>query len=308
MKDIIIIGGGPAGLTAAIYSARAGKNVLVIEKENCGGQIVYSPLVENYPGLPGISGADFAGNLTAQAEALGVEIEYGEVLEVRKCGDGFEVDFGDILAAKAVILAPGASHRRLGLEKEDELTGCGVSYCAVCDGAFCAGMEVAVNGGGNTALQDALFLSGVCSHVTVIHRRDEFRGDDALVRRLKERANVSFMMSCIVTGLQEKDGELSGITVEDLKTGAKMPLKVSGLFIAVGQIPQTEAFRSLVQTDEAGYFIADEDMSSTTPGIFIAGDCRAKKVRQLTTAAADGAVAALSACSYTDEHEGRDHV
>ena len=301
MTDIIIVGGGPAGITAAIYAARAGKKVMVIEKDSCGGQIVYSPLVENYPGMPGMSGAEFADNLTVQAENLGVEIEYGEVESVTKCGDGFEVDFGDTVAAKAIILAPGASHRHLGLENEEELTGCGVSYCAVCDGAFYAGMDVAVNGGGNTALQDALFLSNTCSHVTVIHRRDEFRGDPVLVRQLEKRENVSFLLSSTVNGLVAEEDELAGIVTEDLKTGIEHQIPVKGLFIAIGQIPQTEAFRGLVETDGAGYIKAGENCETNVSGIFAAGDCRTKEVRQLTTAAADGAVAALAACKYLTE-------
>ena len=301
MTDIIIVGGGPAGMTAAIYAARAGKKVMVIEKDSCGGQIVYSPLVENYPGMPGMSGAEFADNLTVQAENLGVEIEYGEVESVTKCGDGFEVDFGDTVAAKAIILAPGASHRHLGLENEEELTGCGVSYCAVCDGAFYAGMDVAVNGGGNTALQDALFLSNTCSHVTVIHRRDEFRGDPVLVRQLEKRENVSFLLSSTVNGLVAEEDELAGIIAEDLKTGIEHQIPVKGLFIAIGQIPQTEAFRGLVETDGAGYIKAGENCETNVSGIFAAGDCRSKEVRQLTTAAADGAVAALAACKYLTE-------
>jgi len=301
MTDIIIVGGGPAGMTAAIYAARAGKKVMVIEKDSCGGQIVYSPLVENYPGMPGMSGAEFADNLTVQAENLGVEIEYGEVESVTKCGDGFEVDFGDTVAAKAIILAPGASHRHLGLENEEELTGCGVSYCAVCDGAFYAGMDVAVNGGGNTALQDALFLSNTCSHVTVIHRRDEFRGDPVLVRQLEKRENVSFLLSSTVNGLVAEEDELAGIIAEDLKTGIEHQIPVKGLFIAIGQIPQTEAFRGLVETDGAGYIKAGENCETNVSGIFAAGDCRTKEVRQLTTAAADGAVAALAACKYLTE-------
>lgn len=288
-------------MTAAIYAARAGKKVMVIEKDSCGGQIVYSPLVENYPGMPGMSGAEFADNLTVQAENLGVEIEYGEVESVTKCGDGFEVDFGDTVAAKAIILAPGASHRHLGLENEEELTGCGVSYCAVCDGAFYAGMDVAVNGGGNTALQDALFLSNTCSHVTVIHRRDEFRGDPVLVRQLEKRENVSFLLSSTVNGLVAEEDELAGIIAEDLKTGIEHQIPVKGLFIAIGQIPQTEAFRGLVETDGAGYIKAGENCETNVSGIFAAGDCRTKEVRQLTTAAADGAVAALAACKYLTE-------
>ena len=298
MTDIAIIGGGIAGLTAAIYARRAGKTVTVIEKDCPGGQILYSPMVENYPGIPKMAGADFAEGLQEQTEELGAEIEYGEVTQVRREGDHFVVKYDLDLEAKAVVLAVGAAHRRLGLEGEEDLTGCGVSYCAVCDGAFYEGCDVAIQGGGNTALQDALFLSNVCSKVTVIHRRDEFRGDAKLVKQLEERENVEFLLSSTVTGLIEEDGELCAITVKDLKTEQESALAVKGFFIAVGQIPQTDLFKGLVATDPSGYLAAGESCESSIPGIFVAGDCRTKEVRQLTTAAADGAIAALAACRY----------
>lgn len=300
VTDIAVIGGGIAGLTAAIYARRAGKSVTVIEKDCPGGQILYSPMVENYPGIPKMVGADFADSLQRQAEDFGTEIEYGEVTALRRQDDHFVVEYEMELEAKAVILAVGASHKRLGLPKEEDLTGCGVSYCAVCDGAFYEGMDVAIQGGGNTALQDAIFLSNVCSSVTVMHRRDEFRGDLKLVRQLEEKENVRFMLSSTVTGLIEKDGELCAITVRDEKQGEERRLPVKGLFIAVGQIPQTGLFKGLVGMDTAGYLSAKEDCESDVPGIFIAGDCRTKEVRQLTTAAADGAIAALAACKYID--------
>lgn len=298
MTDIIVIGGGIAGLTAAIYAVRAGKKVTVIEKDCPGGQIVYSPLVENYPGIPQMSGEEFAEKLQEQAEMLGAQIEYGEVESVEADEDGFVIHAEEDFHAKAVVLAVGAAHRKLGLAGEDELTGCGISYCAVCDGAFYEGEDVAIVGGGNTALQDALFLSNVCSSVTVIHRRDEFRGDAKLVQQLKERQNVRFQMSCIPTGLKAEEGELCGVTLWNLKTETESTLSVKGFFIAVGQVPQTEGFAALVDTDKAGYLTAGEDCASSVPGIFIAGDCRTKDVRQLTTAAADGAIAALAACRY----------
>ena len=301
MTDIAIVGGGIAGLTAAIYARRAGKTVTLFEKDCPGGQILYSPMVENYPGIPRMIGADFADMLQRQAEDFGAEIEYGEVNAVRQEPGYFTVEFDDMeIQAKAVILAAGASHRRLGLEGEEELTGCGVSYCAVCDGAFYEGMDVAVNGGGNTALSDALFLSNVCSTVTVIHRRDEFRGDVKLVNQLKERGNVRFIMNSTVTALLEEDGELTGITLKDIKTGKESEIPVRGLFIAVGQIPQTKEFSSIIKTDAAGYLKAGESCETNVPGIFAAGDCRTKEVRQLTTASADGAVAALAACRFID--------
>lgn len=298
MTDIAVIGGGIAGLTAAIYARRTGKTVTVLEKDCLGGQITYSPLVENYPGIAQMSGEELAEKLQDQAEALGAEIEYSEVLSIEQDEDGFLIHGDEDLHAKAVILAVGAAHRKLGLEGEDELTGCGISYCAVCDGAFYEGADVAIVGGGNTALQDALFLSNVCSSVTVIHRRDEFRGDASLVQRLKERANVRFCMSCIPTRLEAGDGELHGVALWNLKSETESILPVKALFVAVGQVPQTESFSGFIGTDKAGYLSAGENCESNIPGIFIAGDCRTKEIRQLTTAAADGAVAALAACRF----------
>lgn len=299
--DILVIGGGTAGLTAGLYAARAGKSVTLLEKESTGGQIVYSPRVENYPGLPGVSGADYAAALTEQAESFGVSVEYAEVLSAARDGDGFLVvcDTGEYRAG-ALILAVGTTHRKPGLEGEEELTGCGVSYCAVCDGAFYAGRETAVLGGGNTALTDALFLAGICSKVTVIHRRGEFRGEAALAARLREKENAEILFSSAVTGLRQEGGELTGILVKDLPTGQERLLPVSALFCAIGRIPQTEPFRGLLETDEAGYIAAGEDCTTSLPGVFAAGDCRTKAVRQLTTAAADGAVAGLAACRYAE--------
>ena len=301
MTDILVIGGGTAGLTAALYASRAGKTVTLLEKESTGGQIVYSPRVDNYPGLPGVSGAEYAAALTEQAESFGASIEYAEVLSVERTEDGFLVrcDDGE-RTARAVILAVGTSHRRLGLDGEDDLIGCGVSYCAVCDGAFYAGGEAAVMGGGNTALTDALFLAGVCRKVTVIHRRDAFRGEARLVEALREKPNVEFLLSSTVAGLRAKDGELEAIAVRDLTTGGERLLPVNGLFVAIGQLPQTEPYRGFVETDEAGYLIAGEDCVTSVPGVFAAGDCRTKAVRQLTTAAGDGAAAALAACRYAE--------
>ena len=301
MTDIIVIGGGTAGLTAALYASRAGKSVTLFEKESTGGQIVYSPKVENYPGLPGISGADYAAALTRQAESFGVTIEYAEVLGVEQTEAGYVVrsDAGSV-TGHALILAVGTSHRKLGLEKEDDLVGCGVSYCAVCDGAFYRDAHVAVLGGGSTALTDALFLSGICSRVTLIHRRDTFRGEDALVARLREKSNVEFLLSSTVTGLQDADGVLTGITVRKLSTGEEQLLPVEGLFIAIGQLPQTELYRGFVEPDDAGYIQAGEDCLTSREGVFAAGDCRTKAVRQLTTASGDGAVAGLAACRYVE--------
>ena len=300
MVDIMVIGGGPAGLTAALYAARAGKTVQVIEREATGGQIALSPLVENYPAIPAMAGADFAFQLTEQVEKLGVEIIYGEATAVEPVLMGFAVTVdGEAKAARAVVLATGAAHRHLGLEGEEDLVGMGVSYCAVCDGAFFSGRDVAVVGGGDTALQDALFLANSCHHVTLIHRRDEFRGEQRLVEQVEKRENISILYSHIVEELHSENGELSAIVVKDLKSGESKTMALAGLFAAVGQAPQSAPFVQLVAT-QGGYYDAGEDCCSNAEGVFVAGDGRVKTVRQLTTAVGDGAVAGLAACKYVD--------
>ena len=300
MVDIIVIGGGPAGLTAALYAARAGKTVQVIEREATGGQIALSPLVENYPAIPAMAGADFAFQLTEQVEKLGVEIIYGEATAVEPVLMGFAVTVdNEAKAARAVVLATGAAHRHLGLEGEEDLVGMGVSYCAVCDGAFFSGRDVAVVGGGDTALQDALFLANSCHHVTLIHRRDEFRGEQRLVERVEKRENISILYSHVVEELRSENGELSAIVVKDLKSGESKTMALAGLFAAVGQAPQSAPFAQLVAT-QGGYYDAGEDCCSNAEGVFVAGDGRVKTVRQLTTAVGDGAVAGLAACKYVD--------
>lgn len=300
MVDIIVIGGGPAGLTAALYAARAGKTVQVIEREATGGQIALSPLVENYPAIPAMAGADFAFQLTEQVEKLGVEIIYGEATAVEPVLMGFAVTVdGEAKAARAVVLATGAAHRHLGLEGEEDLVGMGVSYCAVCDGAFFSGRDVAVVGGGDTALQDALFLANSCHHVTLIHRRDEFRGEQRLVEQVEKRENISILYSHVVEELRSENGELSAIVVKDIKSGESKTMALAGLFAAVGQAPQSAPFAQLVAT-QGGYYDAGEDCCSNAEGVFVAGDGRVKTVRQLTTAVGDGAVAGLAACKYVD--------
>ena len=296
--DILIVGGGPAGLTAAIYARRAGKSVLVLEQEAFGGQIASSPRVDNFPGCYGVSGAELAERLFSQAEALGARLELEEVQAVQ-AGTPHTVttDYGTYTAS-ALILATGMKHRTLGLPGEDTLAG--ISYCAVCDGAFYAGKDVAVCGGGNTALQDALFLSTICRNVTVIHRRDAFRGDPILAEALAKRENVAFRMNTVITALRGQDA-LTGLSLRDTVTGAAAELSVSGLFQAVGQQPQTQLAASLGLTRTDGFLPAGEDCVTAVPGVFVAGDCRAKAIRQLTTACADGAVAALAACQYCRE-------
>lgn len=293
--DIIIIGGGPAGLTAAVYARRAGKSVLILEKATIGGQIASSPKVDNFPGMPGISGAELADRLYAQADELGARLELEEVLEIRDGTPKTVVTDYNTYTCTALILATGMKHRSLGLEGEETMAG--ISYCAVCDGAFYAGRDTAVCGGGNTALQDALFLSDVCRHVTLIHRRSEFRADPILVNALRKRENVTFALDTVVESLVG-DMTLVGLRLKNTVTGELSELNVNGLFQAVGQQPEGALAQTLGVADSTGFIPAGEDCVTPAAGVFAAGDCRAKEVRQLTTACADGAVAALAACRY----------
>ncbi len=298
MYDIIVVGAGTAGLSAAIYGVRAGKKVLVLEEKSYGGQIINTPEVENYPGIKNISGFEFATNLYEQAKSLGAEIAYEKVKQIFDGDEKKQVITSEkTYEAKSVIIATGAKNRPLGVEGEKEFIGAGVSYCATCDGMFFRGKDVAVVGGGNTALEDANFLSNYCNRVYVIHRRDEFRGDEHSVIRLKQKENVELVMESRVTKLAG-DTRLEAIMVEHIPTGEFRNISVAGLFVAIGQMPDNEAFRELIDVDVAGYICATEDCKTKVPGVFTAGDCRTKAVRQLTTAAADGAVAALAACEY----------
>jgi len=300
LYDILIIGGGPAGLTAATYARRAGKTVLVIEKNAFGGQITWSPKVENFPGYLSLSGTELGDKLLEQAMEQGAEVELDEVVSVSVNADGIKTvacESGANFQGRALIIAVGAKPRMLGLPREDELVGSGVCFCAVCDGAFYAGQDVAVCGGGNAALQDALLLSEKCRSVTLIHRRDSFRGEQKLVEALKKRGNVDFVLNAAVIGLLGQN-ELEGIVIS--QNGESRTLPVTGLFIAVGHQPDNGVFADLMELDAAGYAASGEDCLTKSAGVFVAGDCRAKGVRQLTTAAADGSVAALAACRYLD--------
>ncbi|MGN0544855.1 MAG: thioredoxin-disulfide reductase [Acutalibacteraceae bacterium] len=297
--DIVIVGAGTAGLTAAIYALRAGKSVLVTEGESFGGQITSSPRVENYPGIAHISGSEFADNLVSQAMELGASVELESVDKIVDGKIKTVITDSNSYSCKSVILATGARHRPLGVDGEEDLAGRGVSYCAVCDGAFYRGKNVAVVGGGDSALQSALFLSSYCKSVTLIHRRSEFRGEKALVKKIGEKENIKLLLNTQVIKLIGSD-QLDGIK---LATNNEEPhsIPMDGLFIAVGQMPNNEQFRNVAALDDYGYIVADESCQTRTPGVFTAGDCRTKSVRQLTTAAADGSVAALAACSYIDD-------
>lgn len=301
MADIIIVGAGPAGLTAAIYAQRAGRKALVFEAAVYGGQIVNTPEIENYPAIKKISGFEFATALYEQATSLGAEVKMERVISVTDNGSSKTVKTDNAeYECKAVILATGAKNRALGLENEKALIGKGVSYCATCDGMFFRGKTVAVAGGGNTAIEDALFLSNYCEKVYIIHRRDRFRAYEAEVAKLKGRENVELVLNKNVTALKEDGGRLCGVEVTDKLTGERSELAVAGLFVAIGQAPDNTPFENVVTLDGGGYIVAGEDCKTGIAGIFTAGDCRTKQVRQLTTAASDGAAAALAACSYID--------
>lgn len=301
MYDIIIVGAGTAGLSAAIYSLRAGKSVLILEqKPSYGGQIVNTPKVENYPGIQEISGFAFAKGLYDQADSLGADIRYQKVVRIENDKEIKRVSTAtDTWECKSIILATGARNRPLGVQREEQFIGKGVSYCATCDGMFFRGKNVAVVGGGNTALEDANFLSNYCNKVTIIHRRDTFRGEKKALLRLQEKENVDFILDSEVIELVGQE-MLSEIKIRNKKTQIVSELSIDGLFIAVGQIPESEVFADQIDTDKTGYVIAKEDCKTNEDGIFVAGDCRTKTVRQLTTAASDGAVAGLAACEWCD--------
>ena len=302
MHDILIVGGGPAGLTAAVYALRAGKTVLVIEKGGFGGQIAFSPKVENIPGTQVISGSEFADKLVEQAMNLGADVELETVTGVEKKETGFTVttEEGSAYEAGAVILALGVKHRMLGLPGEQELIGKGISFCAVCDGAFYAGQDTVMIGGGNSALQEALLLSEVCNSVTVVQNLPDFTGEKKLAEALLEKENVKVHFNTLVTGYLSENGSLTGVQVKNQATGEEAAIKADGAFLAVGLVPENGPFAHLAGLNPWGYFDSGEDCCTQTPGLFVAGDCRSKTIRQVVTAASDGAIAAMAACRYLD--------
>ena len=297
MLDIVIIGAGPAGLTAAIYAKRAEKSVLVLEAMNYGGQIINTPDIENYPVNAHISGFEFANRLYEQAKALGAEVVFEKAVDIIDDGNLKKVvTNANLYECKAVIIATGSENRKLGVEGEDALVGRGISYCATCDGAFYRKKTVCVVGGGNTALEDALYLSDIAEKVYLIHRRDSFRGEETTTNKLKKKSNVEFVYNSVVTKLNAEK-RLKSIEVTD-KEGKVREIETNGLFVAIGRIPETQNFAKLVKVDESGYVIAGENCRTDVKGIFVAGDNRVKDIRQLVTATADGAVAATEAVKY----------
>ena len=301
MHDIIIVGGGPGGLTAAVYALRAGKSVLVIEKNSFGGQIAFSPKVENIPGTIEISGAEFAEKLTDQAMNLGADVELEKVIRVEKLEVRFlvETEEGSSYEGRSVILALGVKHRTLGLPGEEELIGHGISFCAVCDGAFYTGQHAAMIGGGNSAMQEALLLAEVCEKVTIVQNLADFTGERKLADALLAKDNVEVHFSTVVAGYRTENGKFTGL---DLKkdSGEEFSVTCDGAFLAVGLQPENEAFASLARLNDWGYFDSAEDCTTCTPGLYVAGDCRSKRIRQVVTASADGAIAAMAACRYLD--------
>ena len=295
MWDIIIVGAGPAGLTAAIYALRANKKVLIFEAKTYGGQIVNAASIENYPGIEKISGFDYATNLYNQVKNLGAEFKFETVIRV---DEGVTTNKGTY-QAKSIILATGAENRKLRIDREAELVGRGVSYCATCDGNFYKGRDVAVIGGGNTALEDAIYLSNIVNKVYLIHRREEFRADDKYVDEVKSKDNIELVLNSNVVKLNG-DNRLESIVVENKDKSTK-EIKVDGLFIAVGQEPKNEIFNNVVDLDEKGYIISEDGVHTKVKGIYIAGDSRQKMLRQLTTAVSDGAIAATTAIKEAKE-------
>lgn len=299
--DSIIIGAGPAGLTAAIYLRRANKSVLVLEKETFGGQITHSPKVENYPGFASISGVEFADRLVEQAMAQGADIDLDEAKSITKNGDVFSVKgTRSDYEAKTVIIATGSAHRTLGLDGEEKFTGEGISYCAVCDGAFYKDMDIAVIGGGNSALQEAILLSKTSKSVTVVQNLPFLTGEKKLIEQVESISNINVVLSSVVVKILGGD-KFKGVTVRNEETGEVSDLSFDGIFVAIGQQPQNDCFGDAVQIDERGYITADEScIPVSASGIFVAGDCRSKAVRQIATAISDGAAASVAVCRYLD--------
>ena len=298
MYDIIVVGGGPAGLTAAIYGLRNGKSVFVIEKSVFGGQIVNSPKVENIPGFDSISGDDFADRLLEQAMNQGADVTLEDVTEVTKSGDGFVVKTaeGGSYEGKTVILATGTTHRTLGLEDEEDLIGNGISFCAVCDGDFYRDKKVVMIGGGNSAFVESALLTDIVKNLVILQDMPVFTADQKLQDKVLGSSNVEAHVGTKVLGYEMKEGKLIGVKYEE--AGETKIARCDGIFLAVGLVPDNDAFKALAETDQAGYFVADNICGTFTPGVFVAGDCRQKTLRQVATACSDGAYAAIAACDY----------
>ena len=302
MYDIVIIGAGPAGLTAALYARCASKKTLVLEARSYGGKITTATTIKNYPVNEDITGYEFATKLYNQVKNLGAEIVFEKAIDIESYDDRKEVITDkNRYTTKTIIIATGSDNRKLGLENEDSLVGKGVSYCATCDGLFYKGKDVAVIGGGNTALEEAVYLADICNKVYLIHRRDEFRADDLAINSVKEKENIEIIYNSTVTKINADD-VVNSIEVSDKENNTKQ-INVSGLFIAVGLVPENQNFAKIIEIDKAGYIKAREDCKTNVEGIFVAGDNRVKSLRQLVTAASDGAVAATGAIKYINQQK-----
>lgn len=299
--DLLVIGSGPAGVTASIYAARANKSVLVIEKEAFGGLITHSPKIENYPGFPSISGLELADQFISQAMNLGVNFEFDNIKEVIKTKEGFTlVGENGQYNGLTVIIATGSKHRHLGLPKEEELTGHGISYCAVCDGPFYTGKDIIVVGGGNSAMQEAILLSGYCKSVLMIQNLDKLTGEASSAKLIEKIDNINVIYNKVVVELCGID-TLDAIIVEDVNTKEREKITTDGIFVAIGQVADNEPFKNVCALDKAGFIISDDSCTSEVEGIFVAGDCRQKRIRQISTAISDGTIAAVEAIKYLDK-------
>lgn len=297
--DIVIVGCGTAGMTAAVYACRSGMRVLILEGMGIGGQIAAAPKIENFPAAGVIDGLTFSDKLFSQVQSFGAEVRFESVTSISKSDVLFDITTDSaVYSSYAVVIASGMRHRTLGIEGEDELIGCGISYCAVCDGGFYEGRPVAVVGGGNSALQETIYLAGICSEVHLIHRRNEFRADISLVNEINETKNIIVHTPYTVDSLNSSDGALASIDLRSCAEDKIESLDIDALFVAVGEIPQTDTFVSPAELDDKGFIVAGEDCKTNVEGLFAAGDCRTKQIRQLTTAASDGAVSALNASDY----------
>lgn len=301
MYDIVVVGAGPAGLCSAVYARRAGKTVLILDRAAFGGQITYSPKIENYPGFESISGTELADKMVEQVLAQGADVELECVTELRDNGDTKTVitEDGNEYECRAVILACGARHRHLGIENEERFIGEGISFCAVCDGAFYEGRDVILIGGGNSALQEAILLAETSRKVYVVQNLDFLTGEQKLQEILSSRENVEIITGSVVDSINDTP-EFTGITIKRVSDGEKRELSADGMFVAIGLVPENGPFANVCELDSAGYIDADESCMTKTPGVFVAGDCRKKEIRQVSTAIADGSVAAISACRYID--------
>lgn len=299
--DILIIGSGPAGVTASIYAARSQKSVLVLEKNAFGGLIIHSPKIENYPGFNSVSGLELADKFVTQAMDLGVNFEFDEIKKVEKEDSIFKLtgEYGHYLG-KTLIIATGSKHRELNLEKEHELTGHGISYCAVCDGPFYKGKDVVIVGGGNSAMQEAILLSSYCTSVTMIQNLDKLTGEASSAEVIKNTSNIKVLYNKTVTKLIGNN-HLESIIIKDTKTTEEEQINTSSVFVAIGQVADNELFKEFCSLDEYGFIITNDSCECLKKGVYAAGDCRHKRIRQISTAISDGTVAAVKAISYLEQ-------